>query len=91
MAFQVISQLFTNRDVRLESSDIQHGIESFLQGELHSEKIHCKVSGASLRLDIRVGSAALAEAVLVRERHIRKHAQAQLQCSLGEIRVMLDL
>lgn len=91
MAFEPLSQLFTGRDVRLESSDIQHGIQNFLQEELHSEKIHCKISGASLRADIRVGSPALAEAVLVREGNIRRYALSQLKCSLGEIRVMLDL
>ncbi len=91
MAFEALSQLFTSRDVRLEGSDIQHGIQNFLQEELRSEKIHCKIVGASLRADIRVGSAALAEAVLVREGNIRRYAQNHLECSLGEIRVMLDL
>lgn len=91
MAFQAISQLFSSRDLRLESSDIQHGIQSFLQDQLHSEKIHCRIVGASLRADIRVGSATLAEAVLVRESNIRKYASSQLECSLGEIRVILDL
>jgi hypothetical protein len=91
MAFEALSQLFTGRDIRLESSDIQHGIQNFLQEELRSERVHCKILGASFRADIRVGSAALAEAVLIREGNIRRYAQSQLQCSLGEIRVMLDL
>lgn len=91
MGFESISKLFNDRDVRLDSSDIQHGIESFLQEELHSERIHCRIVGASSRVDIRVGTPALAEAILIRERAIRNYGESQLHCSLGEIRIMLEV
>ncbi len=91
MALQSISELFAGSSRTMEPSDIQHGLEHFVQKELCSEKIHCKISSSSLRLDIRAGSAALVEALIVRERNIRAYAQAELGCSLGEIRVMLDL
>ena len=91
MALQNISQLFSDRNIRIDSSDIQHGIEQFLQDELHSERVHCRTQGDPLRVDVRVGSPALAEAVLLREREIREYAKSVLQCSVGTIRVMLDI
>ncbi len=91
MVFNSASQLFTQRDSRMGDSDIQYVVEHFLQQELRSEKIHCRVSGTSRKIAIRVGSAALAEAVLIREKEIRAYVQSLLECSLGGIRVMLDV
>ncbi|MDA1168910.1 MAG: hypothetical protein O3A36_01070 [bacterium] len=92
MALEAISKLFTNRkSVHADSFDIQHGIEQFLQQELHSERIHCKVKGAAVNVDVRVGTTALAEAILIREGDVRRYVTTQLQCSLGLIRVMLEI
>lgn len=91
MAFTPISQLFSARDVRFEVSDIQYGIDAFLQQELHSEKVHCKIVGTLLRADIRVGGTALAEAILVREKDIRDYAISHFECLLGEVRVILEV
>jgi len=91
MALEAIAKLFSNREIYpLDSFDIQHGIERFLQKELCSEKIHCKVRGNAMGVDIQVGSTALAEAMYIRESDIRKYALSQLQCSLGSIRVILE-
>lgn len=92
MAFEAVSHLFADRTVQLDSSDMQHGMEQFLQQELHSEKVRCRLRGGSNpRVDVRVGSTALAEAVLLREKDMRLYAQSQLQCSLGVIQVILDI
>ncbi|MEK7499653.1 MAG: hypothetical protein AAB649_03535 [Patescibacteria group bacterium] len=92
MALTAISKLFTSRqNLQADSFDIQHGIEQFLQQELHSEKIHCKVKGAGYHVDIRVGTTALAEATWIREKDVREYVFSQLQCSLGAISVMLEI
>lgn len=92
MALESISKLFSDRDsVTLDNSDIQHGIERFLQHELHSDKIHCRVKDAAKGVVISVGSTALAEAVYVREKDLRGYASSQLGCSLGFVSVMLEV
>ena len=91
MAFTPISQLFSARDVHFENSDIQYGIDAFLQQELHSEKVHCKLVGASMRADICVGSTAVEEGILVREKDIRDFAVSHFECLIGEIRAILEV
>lgn len=91
MALQNISHLFSDRNIHIDSSDMRHGIEQFIQGQLHSEKVHCRAQGEPLRVDVRVGSPALAEAVLLREGDIREYIRSQFRCSVGVIRVILDM
>lgn len=91
MALEAISKLFATRDIRIDADDVQFGIERYLQQELHTENVHCRVRGTSLRVDIRVGTTALAEAVLIREKDIREYVKTQLQCSLAGIFVILDV
>lgn len=91
MALELISDLFTDREGVITPQDVQYSVERFLQEQLHTEKIRCRVVGASLGIEVRVGSPALAEAVLIREESVRGNIQNGLGCSLGDMRVILDV
>ena len=92
MALEAISKLFSAREaLPLDAADMQYGMERFLQQELRSDKIHCRIKDAAKGVVISVGSAALAEAVYIREKDLRGYATSELHCPLGPISVMLEI
>jgi hypothetical protein len=89
MALETASSLFLDRTVAISPLDIVYAIECLLQSELASGSIICRGRNSGSALDIRVGTAALAQAVELRAEDIRAFAQEEFGCAIRDIRVML--
>ena len=91
MALQSVSHLFQEDRRALGHEDVGHMVENFLRNEVKSDAVYCKAHerGGAVRVRVRVGSAALAEAVLIREQNIRDYIDGALGISLGDIRVVV--
>ena len=91
MALQSISHLFQEDRRALGREDVGYMIERFLREQVRSDAVYCKAHerGGVMRVRVRTGSAALAEAVLVRDQDIRDYVQGAVGVSLGDIRVVV--
>jgi hypothetical protein len=91
MALEAVSKLFARGgDREYATSDVRYGVEIFLQQAVRSEDVHCKVFDGSFRLDVRTRQSAIGQAVLLREQMLREYAKKEFQCSLGDMRVILE-